>query len=71
MIAVEDAETKGVRAQYVFNTWEKYTAFEKSDAGRRVAEAQEKVRIRPIAGFLGREDKADDTANKVDSFNSS
>jgi hypothetical protein len=59
VLVVEDKETKGVRAQYVLSTWENYAAFEKSAAGRSItAEAQETVKIRPIAGFLGREDKS-------------
>jgi hypothetical protein len=56
IVIVEDAGTNGVRAQYVLNDWKSYEAFEA--AGAVVKEAESVVKIRPINGFLGREDKS-------------
>ena len=52
---VEDKETNGVRAEYVFDSWKSYDAFEKTDAAKG---AESVVKIRAIDGFLGREDKS-------------
>lgn len=56
--AVEDNETKGMRAEMILDGWKSYEAFE-SGAGKSVTNAaNEAVKIRPIAGFLGRDDKS-------------
>ncbi|KAH6523276.1 hypothetical protein HBI56_083950 [Parastagonospora nodorum] len=52
---VEDDETKGVRLELIFDSWSRYEAFEMSDA---VKGAENATKIRPIAGFLGREDRS-------------
>jgi len=52
---VEDTETKGVRLELIFGSWSSYEAFEKSDAAKG---AESATKIRPIAGFLGREDRS-------------
>lgn len=53
---VEDKETKGVRMEMILDGWKSYESFE-SGAGTSVTKAaNEAVKIRPIAGFLGREE---------------
>lgn len=52
---VEDTEIKGVRLELIFSGWSSYEAFEKSDAAKGTESA---TKIRPIAGFLGREDRS-------------
>lgn len=55
---VEDMETQGVRAEMILDGWKSYEAFE-SGAGKSVTSgANEAIKIRPIAGFLGREEKS-------------
>jgi hypothetical protein len=55
---VEDEETKGVRTEMILDGWRSYEAFE-TGAGQSVTKAaNEAVKIRPIEGFLGREDKS-------------
>lgn len=55
---VEDKETKGVRTEMILDGWKSYEAFE-NGAGKSVTKAaDEAVKIRPIAGFLGRDDKS-------------
>jgi hypothetical protein len=56
---VDDAETKGVRMEIIMDSWKSYGAFEQSDAASVVIRGTDSaVKIRPIAGFLGREDKS-------------
>jgi hypothetical protein len=58
-MVVEDKETKGLRTELILDGWKSFEAFEKSEAARTLLEASEgAVKIRPIAGFLGREDKS-------------
>jgi hypothetical protein len=52
---VEDNETKGLRTELIFDGWSSYEAFEKSNVTGNVDST---VKIRPIAGFLGREDRS-------------
>jgi hypothetical protein len=52
---VEDHETKGVRTEFILENWASFEAFEKSDM---VKSAESTVKVRPVAGFLGREDKS-------------
>lgn len=59
IIIVEDMETNGVRAQYVLSDRKSYEDFERAEAAKAVARGAESVvKICPIAGFLGREDKS-------------
>jgi hypothetical protein len=56
---VEDTETNGIWTEIIMDSWESYEAFEQSDAASAVMkEAESAVKIRPIGGFLGREDKS-------------
>jgi hypothetical protein len=56
---VEDTETKGIRMEVIMDDWKSYEAFENSDAASALVKRSESaVKIRPIAGFLGREDKS-------------
>ncbi|KAF2818623.1 hypothetical protein CC86DRAFT_472688 [Ophiobolus disseminans] len=58
-LVVEDKETSGVRAEYVFDSWKSYEAFEKTDAAKAILKsAKNVVKIRAIDGFLGREEKS-------------
>jgi hypothetical protein len=52
---VEDSETKGVRTELILENWASYETFEKSDM---VKSTESTVKVRPIAGFLGREDRS-------------
>jgi hypothetical protein len=52
---VEDRETKSLRTELILENWASYEAFEESDM---VKSAESAIRIRPIAGFLGREDRS-------------
>lgn len=55
---VEDKETNSVRTEMILDGWRSYESFE-SGTGKSVANpANEAVKIRPIAGYLGREDKS-------------
>jgi hypothetical protein len=59
LAVVEDKETNGVRTQIVMDSWESYEKFEKSDAAKCLTtNASSVVKIKAIAGFLGREDKS-------------
>lgn len=52
---VEDPEAHSVRIELILENWTSYEALEKSET---VKSAESAVKIRPIAGFLGREDKS-------------
>lgn len=56
---VEDKDTKGVRTELILDGWSSYEAFEKSEAAKTLlTDSESAVKIRPIAGFLGREEKS-------------
>jgi hypothetical protein len=59
VVVVEDKETNGARAEYVFHSWKDYEDFEQTEAAKAVLKGVESVvRIRAIDGFLGRDDKS-------------
>jgi hypothetical protein len=59
VVVVEDTETKGIRTELIMDSWKSYEAFETSGAANAIIKGNESaVKIRVIAGFLGREDKS-------------